>query len=46
MEELGYDWEAADDDSSGELSGSPQAHADHVIGYVRRQRDLPGVVSP
>ena len=46
LEKFWYDWEAADDDPGGELGISPHAHGDHVIAYVRRLDDLPGIVRP
>ena len=46
LEELGYDWEAADDDSGGELGVGPHAHLDHVVADVGGLDDFPGVVGP
>ena len=46
LEELRYDWEAADNDSGGELGKRPHAHWDHVVADVGGLNSLPGVVGP
>ena len=46
LEEFGDDWQAADDDSGGELGIGPQAHWDHVVADIGGLSNLPGVVGP
>lgn len=44
LKESWYNGEAANDESGGELGGSPQSYRDHVVAYVGGAGDLPGVV--
>ena len=46
LKELRYDWEAADDDSGGELGIRPHAHLDHVVADVWGLNNLPSIVGP